>query len=84
LLWCFRRCAGVETLAEHARTQTLTQYVADRYMAFDLTGAYAAAPLLGALAMISVLGDEHAPPRNRSRLRCPGAICAATEQGVRD
>jgi sulfate/thiosulfate transport system permease protein len=38
------------------RTQTLTQYVADRYMAFDLTGAYVAATLLGALAMLSLFG----------------------------
>lgn len=38
------------------RTQTLTQYVADRYLAFDLTGAYVAAALLGAVAMLSLFG----------------------------
>jgi hypothetical protein len=38
------------------RTQTLTQYVADRYLAFDLTGAYGAAALLGAVAMLSLFG----------------------------
>ncbi|MBV9579264.1 MAG: sulfate ABC transporter permease subunit [Chloroflexi bacterium] len=38
------------------RTQTLTQYVADRYLAFDLTGAYVAATLLGAVAMLSLFG----------------------------
>jgi len=38
------------------RTQTLTQYVADRYLAFDLTGAYVAAALLCALAMLSLFG----------------------------
>ena len=38
------------------RTQTLTQYVADRYLAFDLTGAYVAAALLGALAALTLLG----------------------------
>ncbi len=38
------------------RTQTLTQYVADRYLAFDLTGAYAAATVLGAVAMLSLFG----------------------------
>lgn len=38
------------------RTQTLTQYVADRYLAFDLTGAYVAAALLGGLAMLSLFG----------------------------
>jgi sulfate transport system permease protein len=38
------------------RTQTLTQYVADRYMAFDLTGAYVAAAVLGGVAMLSLMG----------------------------
>jgi sulfate transport system permease protein len=38
------------------RTQTLTQYVADRYLAFDLTSAYVAATVLGALAMLSLFG----------------------------
>jgi sulfate transport system permease protein len=38
------------------RTETLTQYVADRYLAFDLTGAYVAAALLGGLAMLSLFG----------------------------
>src|SRR5207248_8124608 len=38
------------------RTQTLTQYVADRYLAFDLTSAYIAAAVLGALAMLSLFG----------------------------
>jgi sulfate transport system permease protein len=38
------------------RTQTLTQYVADRYLAFDLTGAYVASALLGGLAMLSLFG----------------------------
>ncbi len=38
------------------RTQTLTQYVADRYLAFDLTGAYVAATLLGGVAMLSLWG----------------------------
>lgn len=38
------------------RTQTLTQYVADRYLAFDLTGAYVAAAVLGVLAMLSLFG----------------------------
>jgi sulfate transport system permease protein len=38
------------------RTQTLTQYVADRYLAFDLTSAYVAAAVLGAFAMLSLFG----------------------------
>lgn len=38
------------------RTQTLTQYVADRYLAFDLAGAYVAAALLGAVAMLTLFG----------------------------
>jgi sulfate transport system permease protein len=38
------------------RTQTLTQYVADRYMAFDLTGAYVASAVLGAVAMLALFG----------------------------
>jgi sulfate transport system permease protein len=38
------------------RTQTLTQYVADRYMAFDVTGAYVAATVLGALAVLTLVG----------------------------
>jgi sulfate transport system permease protein len=66
------------------RTQTLTQYVADRYMAFDLTAAYVAAAVLGGLAMLSVLGlhglrralgNDAGPPedvglRRRVRLAC--------------
>ncbi|HEV7662025.1 MAG TPA: sulfate ABC transporter permease subunit [Chloroflexota bacterium] len=38
------------------RTQTLTQYVGDRYMAFDLAGAYMAATMLGVLAVLSLAG----------------------------
>ncbi len=38
------------------RTQTLTLYVADRYAAFDLTGAYAAATVLGLIAVLALLG----------------------------
>ena len=38
------------------RTQTLTQYVADRFLAFDLTGAYVAAALLGVSAMLTLFG----------------------------
>jgi sulfate transport system permease protein len=38
------------------RTQTLTQYVADRYLAFDLTGAYVASALLGGAAMLTLFG----------------------------
>ncbi len=38
------------------RTQTLTLYVADRYAAFDLTGAYASATVLGLIAVVSLLG----------------------------
>jgi sulfate transport system permease protein len=38
------------------RTQTLTQYVADRYLAFDLTGAYVASAVLGGLAMLTLFG----------------------------
>ena len=38
------------------RTETLTQYVDTRYLAFDLTGAYAAACVLGALAVFTLCG----------------------------
>jgi sulfate/thiosulfate transport system permease protein len=38
------------------RTETLTQYVDVRYLAFDLTGAYAASILLGAMAILTLVG----------------------------
>lgn len=38
------------------RTQTLTQYVADRYLAFDLTAAYVSASVLGAMAVLTLFG----------------------------
>jgi sulfate transport system permease protein len=36
------------------RTETLTQYVDTRYLTFDLTGAYAASIVLGAIAVLSL------------------------------
>jgi len=38
------------------RTETLTQYVDVRYLAFDLTGAYAASIVLGAMAVLALVG----------------------------
>jgi sulfate transport system permease protein len=38
------------------RTETLTQYVDTRYLAFDLTGAYAASIVLGAMAVLTLCG----------------------------
>ena len=38
------------------RTETLTQYVDVRYLAFDLTGAYAASIVLGAMAVLTLVG----------------------------
>jgi sulfate/thiosulfate transport system permease protein len=38
------------------RTETLTQYVDVRYLAFDLTGAYASSIILGAMAILTLLG----------------------------
>jgi sulfate/thiosulfate transport system permease protein len=38
------------------RTETLTQYVDTRYLTFDLTGAYAASLVLGALAVLALCG----------------------------
>jgi sulfate/thiosulfate transport system permease protein len=38
------------------RTETLTQYVDVRYLAFDLTGAYAASMVLGAMAVLTLVG----------------------------
>jgi sulfate/thiosulfate transport system permease protein len=38
------------------RTETLTQYVDTRYLTFDLTGAYAASLVLGAMAVLTLCG----------------------------
>jgi sulfate transport system permease protein len=38
------------------RTETLTQYVDTRYLTFDLTGAYAASIVLGAMAVLTLCG----------------------------
>jgi len=38
------------------RTETLTQYVDTRYLAFDLTGAYATSMVLGAMAVLTLCG----------------------------
>jgi sulfate transport system permease protein len=53
---CIGEFGAVSVVSGHlvGRTETLTQYVADRYLAFDLTGAYVAAAILGLAAMLSL------------------------------
>jgi ABC-type sulfate transport system permease subunit len=57
------------------RTQTLTLYVADRYAAFDLTGAYASATVLGLIAVLSLLG-MHALRRTVADDTAPAPMAA--------
>ncbi|MBV9354467.1 MAG: sulfate ABC transporter permease [Chloroflexi bacterium] len=59
------------------RTQTLTLYVADRYAAFDLTGAYAAATVLGLIAVLALLGMHALRRRVVAEEAVPGVSGAA-------
>jgi sulfate transport system permease protein len=68
------------------RTQTLTQYVADRYLAFDLTGAYVAAALLAALAIGSLMAMNvlrRAIVRDEAEAAAAPPLVAVKPEGVR-
>jgi sulfate/thiosulfate transport system permease protein len=63
------------------RTETLTQYVDTRYLTFDLTGAYAASLVLGALAVLALCGMNALRVRGQVRGQGSGVRGQVRGQG---
>jgi sulfate/thiosulfate transport system permease protein len=55
--------AKARTIRLSGRTETLTVHVEERFLAFDLTGAYTASLVLAGLALLTLFFMQRLKPR---------------------